>query len=143
MASIQWHIHEHELDPELRVNLSRKYFLHSLLHGVILSLAIYQRCSIAKCKNKCVCPFPWNIIINEHLLANVVALIYAGLGFGAILTQTHHMTASTIIAGERRSSSFPCALSNDALLPEASQLNCEVGVAVAEQAIVEGTARVD
>ncbi|KAG5644097.1 hypothetical protein DXG03_009116 [Asterophora parasitica] len=70
------------------------------------------------------------------------------LGFGAILARSHHMTDTMIIAGARRLASLSPALSDpdDALLPDfgdAPQVNFEVGVAVAEQAIEEGSAGVE
>ncbi|KAG6807541.1 hypothetical protein H0H93_001484 [Arthromyces matolae] len=76
------------------------------------------------------------------------ALIYPGLGFGAILAQSLHMTDSMIIAGARRLAALSPAISDpdNALLPDfadAPKVNFEVGVAVAEQAIIEGTARVN
>ncbi|KAG6852145.1 hypothetical protein C0991_002628 [Blastosporella zonata] len=76
------------------------------------------------------------------------ALIYPGLGFGAMLSKSRHMTDSMIIAGALRLASLSPALSDpdDALLPDfadAPKVNFEVGVAVAEQAILEGSAGVE
>ncbi|KAG6839678.1 hypothetical protein C0991_000260 [Blastosporella zonata] len=76
------------------------------------------------------------------------ALIYPGLGFGAMLSKSRHMTDSMIIAGALRLASLLPALSDpdDALLPDfadAPKVNFEVGVAVAEQAILEGSAGVE
>ncbi|KAG6919081.1 hypothetical protein DXG01_009334 [Tephrocybe rancida] len=76
------------------------------------------------------------------------ALIYPGLGFGAILAKSRHMTDAMIIAGAQRLASLSPALSDpdDALLPDfadAPKVNFEVGVAVAEQAILEGNAGVN
>ncbi|KAG6856114.1 hypothetical protein H0H87_007328 [Tephrocybe sp. NHM501043] len=75
------------------------------------------------------------------------ALIYPGLGFGAVLAKSRHMTDSMIIAGARRLASLSPALldPDNALLPDfsdAPKVNFEVGIAVAEQAILEGTAGV-
>ncbi|KAK0209127.1 hypothetical protein DFS33DRAFT_1307785 [Desarmillaria ectypa] len=76
------------------------------------------------------------------------ALIYPGLGFGAMLCQSRKMTDTMIIAGARRLASLSPALKDpdDALLPDfgdAPQVNFEVAVAVAEQGIEEGSAGVD
>ncbi|KAG6871935.1 hypothetical protein C0995_014717 [Termitomyces sp. Mi166 len=89
-----------------------------------------------------------NTLMNERLSMDADALIYPGLGFGAILAQSRHMTDSMIIAGARRLATLSPALSDpdDALLPDfvdAPKVSFEVGIAVAEQAIIEGTARVD
>ncbi|OBZ65192.1 NAD-dependent malic enzyme [Grifola frondosa] len=76
------------------------------------------------------------------------ALIYPGLGYGALITQAKSLTDSMIIAGTRRLASLSPALKNpdSSLLPDfsdAREVNLEVTVAVAEQAIVEGSATVD
>ncbi|KAI0347863.1 hypothetical protein BDW22DRAFT_1349938 [Trametopsis cervina] len=76
------------------------------------------------------------------------ALIYPGLGFGAILSKSRTLTDTMIIAGARRLASLAPALKNpeDALLPDfadAPAVNLEVAIAVAEQAIEEGNAGVD
>ena len=76
------------------------------------------------------------------------ALIYPGLGFGAMLCQAHKMTDTMIIAGARRLAELSPALKDpdNALLPDfedAPQVNFEVAVAVAEQGIEEGSAGVD
>ncbi|KAK1231082.1 NAD-dependent malic enzyme, mitochondrial [Marasmius sp. AFHP31] len=76
------------------------------------------------------------------------ALIYPGLGFGSILSQSRRMTDTMIIAGARRLAALSPALKDPdaALLPDfgdAPDVNFEVGVAVAEQAIEEGIAGVD
>ncbi|KAJ7070691.1 hypothetical protein C8F01DRAFT_1313752, partial [Mycena amicta] len=75
------------------------------------------------------------------------ALIYPGLGFGAIISKSRRMTDTMIIAGARRLASLAPALTDpdDALLPDfadAPQVNFEVAVAVAEQAVEEGSADV-
>ncbi|KAG6878490.1 hypothetical protein C0992_008004 [Termitomyces sp. T32_za158] len=96
-------------------------------------------------------PFPPAKMPNrkDYIIAECNnALIYPGLGFGAILAQSRHMTDSMIIAGARRLAALSPALSDpeNALLPdfvEAPHVNFEVGIAVAEQAIIEGTARVN
>ncbi|EGN93731.1 hypothetical protein SERLA73DRAFT_189484 [Serpula lacrymans var. lacrymans S7.3] len=76
------------------------------------------------------------------------ALIYPGLGFGALLCQSRRMTDTMIIAGAQRLASLSPALkdADDALLPdfdEAPRVNFEVAVAVAEQAVKEGAAGVE
>ncbi|KAL1950974.1 hypothetical protein VTO73DRAFT_123 [Trametes versicolor] len=76
------------------------------------------------------------------------ALIYPGLGYGAMVTQARRLSDTMIIAGARRLASLSPALSDpdNALLPDfsdARQVNTEVAVAVAEQAIAEGSAGVD
>ncbi|KAI0673958.1 hypothetical protein C8Q78DRAFT_968020 [Trametes maxima] len=76
------------------------------------------------------------------------ALIYPGLGFGAMLSQARALTDTMIIAGTRRLASLAPALKDpdDALLPDfedAPGVNYEVAVAVVEQAIKEGSAGVD
>ncbi|KAI0640250.1 hypothetical protein C8Q77DRAFT_121430 [Trametes polyzona] len=76
------------------------------------------------------------------------ALIYPGLGYGAMVTQARTLSDNMIIAGARRLASLSPALKDpdNALLPdfsEARQVNTEVAIAVAEQAIAEGSAGVD
>ncbi|KAI0701246.1 hypothetical protein C8T65DRAFT_656552 [Cerioporus squamosus] len=76
------------------------------------------------------------------------ALIYPGLGFGAVVTQARKLSDSMIIAGARRLAALSPALKDpdSALLPDfehARQVNTEVAIAVAEQAIAEGCAGVD
>ncbi|KAI0778995.1 hypothetical protein BD413DRAFT_466623 [Trametes elegans] len=76
------------------------------------------------------------------------ALIYPGLGLGAMLSQARTLTDTMIIAGTRRLASLAPALQDpdDALLPDfedAPAVNYEVAVAVVEQAIEEGSAGVD
>lgn len=76
------------------------------------------------------------------------ALIYPGLGFGAMLAQARTLTDTMIIAGTRRLAALAPAHKdpNDALLPDfgdAPGVNYEVAVAVVEQAIEEGSASVD
>ncbi|KAI5885387.1 uncharacterized protein SCHCODRAFT_02644610 [Schizophyllum commune H4-8] len=75
------------------------------------------------------------------------ALVYPGLGFGAMLAKSKRVTDTMIIAGAQRLAALSPALSDpdDALLPDfgdAPDVNFEVGVAVAEQAVEEGTAGV-
>ncbi|KAH9923681.1 uncharacterized protein B0H18DRAFT_878510 [Fomitopsis serialis] len=75
------------------------------------------------------------------------ALIYPGLGYGAMITQARSLSDSMIIAGARRLASLSPALSDpdNALLPDftdAREVNTQVAVAVAEQAIEEGLADV-
>ncbi|KAI0779009.1 hypothetical protein BD413DRAFT_466661 [Trametes elegans] len=76
------------------------------------------------------------------------ALIYPGLGYGAMVTQARTLSDTMIIAGARRLASLSPALKDpdNALLPDfsdAREVNTEVAIAVAEQAIAEGSARVD
>ncbi|KAF8899399.1 hypothetical protein BD779DRAFT_1488646 [Infundibulicybe gibba] len=73
------------------------------------------------------------------------ALIYPGLGFGSMLSQSRNMTDTMIIAGAQRLASLAPALKNPdyALLPDigdAPGVNFEVAVAVAECAVEEGSA---
>ncbi|KAL0571642.1 NAD-dependent malic enzyme, mitochondrial [Marasmius crinis-equi] len=75
------------------------------------------------------------------------ALIYPGLGFGSMLSQSRKMTDTMIIAGARRLAALSPALEDPdaSLLPDfgdAPEVNFEVAVAVAEQAIEEGVAGV-
>jgi len=75
------------------------------------------------------------------------ALIYPGLGFGTVLSESRRMTDSMIAAGAQRLASLSPALKDPdlGLLPDfgdAPEVNFEVAVAVAEQAIEEGIARV-
>ncbi|EIW87295.1 hypothetical protein CONPUDRAFT_87139 [Coniophora puteana RWD-64-598 SS2] len=75
------------------------------------------------------------------------ALIYPGLGYGALLCKSRRMTDKMIIAGAQRLASLAPALKDpdDALLPDfdvAPHVNFEIAVAVAEQAFDEGIADV-
>ncbi|KAJ7150391.1 hypothetical protein C8R46DRAFT_503389 [Mycena filopes] len=96
-------------------------------------------------------PFPPAKMPNgkEYIIAECNnALIYPGLGFGAIATKSRRMTDTMIIAGARRLASLSPALKDpdDALLPDfadAPDVNFEVAVAVAEQAVEEASAEVD
>ncbi|OCH92986.1 hypothetical protein OBBRIDRAFT_790711 [Obba rivulosa] len=86
---------------------------------------------------------------KEYVIAECNnALIYPGLGYGAMITQASIMTDTMIIAGARRLASLSPALKDpdNALLPDfadAKRVNYEVAVAVAEQAITEGSAGVE
>jgi malate dehydrogenase (oxaloacetate-decarboxylating) len=76
------------------------------------------------------------------------ALIYPGLGFGAVVAKSRKVTDTMIITAARRLASLSPALKDpdDALLPDfqdAPRVNFEVAVAVVEQAIEEGVAGVD
>ncbi|KAJ7292975.1 hypothetical protein C8J57DRAFT_11999 [Mycena rebaudengoi] len=76
------------------------------------------------------------------------ALVYPGLGFGTMVSKSRRMTDTMIIAAARRLASLSPALKDpdDALLPEfddAPKVNFELAVAVAEQAVEEGSAGVD
>ena len=67
------------------------------------------------------------------------ALIYPGLGFGAMLSKARTLTDTMIIAGTRRLASLAPALADpdDALLPDfadAPRVNYEVAVAVVDVA---------
>ncbi|KAI0325405.1 hypothetical protein GY45DRAFT_1260925 [Cubamyces sp. BRFM 1775] len=96
-------------------------------------------------------PFPPCKLPNgkEYIVAECNnALIYPGLGLGAMLSKARALTDTMIIAGTRRLASLAPALKNpdDALLPDfedAPGVNYEVAVAVVEQAIEEGSADVD
>ena len=84
-------------------------------------------CSIAECNN---------------------ALIYPGLGFGAMLIKSRKMSDGMILAGAQRLASLSPALKDpdNALLPDfvdAPDVNFEVAVAVAEAAVEEGIAGVN
>ncbi|KAH8094640.1 hypothetical protein BXZ70DRAFT_1009935 [Cristinia sonorae] len=86
---------------------------------------------------------------KEYIVAECNnALIYPGLGFGAVLAQSRTLTDTMIVAGTRRLAALSPALKDpdDALLPDfgdAPEVNLEVAIAVAEQAIEEGSAGVD
>ena len=85
--------------------------------------------------------------VNANFLS-VDALIYPGLGFGAMITQARKLSDTMIIAGAQKLASLSPALTDpdSALLPDfahAREVNTEVAVAVAEQAIEEGEAGVD
>ncbi|KAI0726870.1 hypothetical protein C8Q72DRAFT_926115 [Fomitopsis betulina] len=76
------------------------------------------------------------------------ALIYPGLGYGAMITQARSLSDTMVIAGARRLAALSPALSDpdSALLPDfsdARSINTEIAVAVAEQAIEEGLAAVE
>lgn len=73
------------------------------------------------------------------------ALIYPGIGLGAIVSQTRTLTDSMILAATRRLASLSPALEDPdgGLLPDfgdSPAVNLEVAVAVAEQAVEEGQA---
>lgn len=85
------------------------------------------------------------------------ALIYPGIGFGAVLSQSRSVTDSMLIEGAKRLATLSPAIqataslksseqyeyNGEALLPDfgtAPGVNFEVGIAVAEQAVREGTA---
>jgi len=75
------------------------------------------------------------------------ALIYPGIGFGAVISQSRILTDSMIIAATRRLASLSPALKDpdDGLLPDfgdSPAVNLEVAIAVAEQAVEEGQARI-
>ncbi|KIP03206.1 hypothetical protein PHLGIDRAFT_111171 [Phlebiopsis gigantea 11061_1 CR5-6] len=85
---------------------------------------------------------------KEYIIAECNnALIYPGLGFGAMITEARTVTDTMIIAGAQRLASLAPALRDPdlPLLPDfadAPMVNFEIAVAVAEQAIDEGTAGV-
>ncbi|EKM61641.1 uncharacterized protein PHACADRAFT_156892 [Phanerochaete carnosa HHB-10118-sp] len=86
---------------------------------------------------------------KEYIIAECNnALIYPGLGFGTMLTQSRSMTDRMIIAGTQRLAALAPALKDPdlPLLPDfhiAPHVNFEVAVAVAEQAIEDGSAGID
>jgi malate dehydrogenase (oxaloacetate-decarboxylating) len=120
-----------------RKNLCRcfasKIFLLPLLVWLTVVPLIF--CRIAECNN---------------------ALIYPGLGFGAVLAKAKEITDQMIIAGAHRLAELSPAIhaqkesqgrtwNGEPLLPdfgEAPKVNFEIGVAVAEQAIREGNSGV-
>ena len=78
------------------------------------------------------------------------ALIYPGLGFGAILAKSRIVSDTMLIAGAKRLAQLSPAINSDenpdyngaSLLPdfgEAPRVNLEVAISVAEQAIREGS----
>ncbi|KAJ3572145.1 hypothetical protein NP233_g3272 [Leucocoprinus birnbaumii] len=84
------------------------------------------------------------------------ALIYPGLGFGAVLAKTKELTDKMIVAGAHRLAELSPAVrrqksegsdyAGEALLPdfqEAPKINFEIGVAVAEEVVREGDSGVD
>lgn len=79
------------------------------------------------------------------------ALIYPGLGFGAVLAKATEITDKMVVAGAHRLAELSPAIrrqsgqdgdyAGEALLPdfgEAPRINFEIGVAVAEQVVREG-----
>ncbi|QRV94013.1 malate dehydrogenase [Ceratobasidium sp. AG-Ba] len=95
-------------------------------------------------------PFPPAKMPNgkEYIIAECNnALIYPGLGLGAIISQSRTMSDTMLLAGTQALASLAPALKDpdQALLPDfqdAKRANFEVAVAVAEQAIEEGSAGV-
>ncbi|KAF5351433.1 hypothetical protein D9758_013498 [Tetrapyrgos nigripes] len=91
-------------------------------------------------------PFPPAKMPNgkEYIIAECNnALVYPGLGFGSMLCQSRQMTDKMIIAGAERLAALSPALKDpdNALLPdfgEAPEVNFEVAIAVAQQAIEDG-----
>ncbi|KAH9176856.1 hypothetical protein EDB89DRAFT_1936871 [Lactarius sanguifluus] len=78
----------------------------------------------------------------------IYALLYPGLGFGAVLAKARLLSDTMILAGAKRLALLSPALKDpdDALLPDfadAPSVNFEIAIAVAEQAIAEGIANVD
>lgn len=82
------------------------------------------------------------------------ALIYPGVGFGAILAKSKRLTDTMLMAGAHRLAALSPAIhqakgdgyDGASLLPDfgdAPRVNFEVGVAVAEQAAKEGNAEAD
>ncbi|RXK40536.1 malate dehydrogenase (oxaloacetate-decarboxylating) [Tremella mesenterica] len=73
------------------------------------------------------------------------AMIYPGLGFGTILSQSKAMTPDMIVAGAKRLSELAPALKDpdQALLPpfgDIGDINFEIALAVLEQAVQDGDA---
>ncbi|KAG9007043.1 NAD-dependent malic enzyme, mitochondrial [Tulasnella sp. JGI-2019a] len=95
-------------------------------------------------------PFPPAKMPNgkDYIIAECNnALIYPGIGYGAIITETKQVSDSMIIAGAQALAALSPALDDPdaALLPDfqdAPTVNYEVAVAVAEHAIDEGFANV-
>jgi malate dehydrogenase (oxaloacetate-decarboxylating) len=90
----------------------------------------------------------YNLATVNKLTSFSDALIYPGLGLGAILSKSRTISDEMIIAGARRLASLSPALADpdNALLPDFADspaVNLEVAIAVAEQAISEGSAGVD
>ena len=90
----------------------------------------------------------YNLAMVNELTIFSDALIYPGLGLGAILSKSRTISDEMIIAGARRLASLSPALTDpdNALLPDfgdSPAVNLEVAIAVAEQAISEGSAGVD
>ncbi|KAL5631430.1 hypothetical protein ACGC1H_007077 [Rhizoctonia solani] len=85
---------------------------------------------------------------KEYIIAECNnALIYPGLGLGAVVSKSRSMTDTMLLAGTQALASLAPALKDpdQALLPDfqdARRANFEVAVAVAEQAIDEGSAGV-
>jgi len=96
-------------------------------------------------------PFPPCKMPNgkEYVVAECNnALIYPGIGFGAVVSKSRTLTDSMIIAATRRLAALSPALKNpdDGLLPDfgdSPRVNLEVAIAVAEQAVEEGQAGID
>ncbi|KAG9049298.1 NAD-dependent malic enzyme, mitochondrial [Tulasnella sp. UAMH 9824] len=95
-------------------------------------------------------PFPPAKMPNgkDYIIAECNnALIYPGIGFGAVLAESKTISDSMIIAGAQALASLSPALKDPdaALLPDfgdAPHVNFEVAVAVAEHAVAEGLAGV-
>ena len=82
---------------------------------------------------------------DSHRDVTSDALIYPGIGYGAVVSQSKTLTDSMIIAAARRLASLSPALTDpdDGLLPDfgdSPAVNLEVAVAVAEQAVEDGQA---
>lgn len=85
---------------------------------------------------------------NVILDMTIDALIYPGIGFGAVVSKSRSLTDSMIIAATRRLAALSPALKDpdDGLLPDfgdSPAVNLEVAVAVAEQAVEEGQAGIN
>lgn len=93
-------------------------------------------------------PFPPCRMPNgkEYIVAECNnALVYPGIGFGAIVSRSRTLNDSMIVAATRRLASLSPALKDpdDGLLPDfgnSPTINLEVAIAVVEQAIEEGQA---
>jgi malate dehydrogenase (oxaloacetate-decarboxylating) len=91
-------------------------------------------------------PFPPMTLPNgrKYLISQCNnAIIYPGLGFGALLSKPRKITDRMIIAGAQRLASLSPALRSpdEGLLPDfedAPHVNFEIAVAVAETAVEEG-----
>lgn len=98
---------------------------------------------VAECNSKCSDTSPSERNLNLDM--TIDALIYPGIGFGAVVSKSRALTDSMIIAATRRLASLSPALKDpdDGLLPDFGDspvVNLQVAIAVAEQAVEEGQA---
>jgi malate dehydrogenase (oxaloacetate-decarboxylating) len=100
---------------------------------------------VAECNSKCQDVPPSKSSFNCDMTAD--ALIYPGIGFGVVVSQSRTLTDSMIIAATRRLASLSPALEDpdNGLLPDfgdSPAVNLEVAIAVAEQAVEEGQSEI-